>query len=180
MSIKNLWSLNIDELLVADKLKDNFKKTNYEVFFPLNSQMKDIDLILLNLKNYYAKSIQVKGSRTYEPTKAEIERYGKGGAAWFRIDKDYIFKPKNRVDYYVFVLHCFSNGEHRKEIKINYLVIPINQFRKICSKKTVRKGGYYHFFIWLDSDDKRAFDFNNKGQDVVFLSKYLNNWKLIK
>ena len=60
MGIKNLWSLNIDEALVANQLKQELSKKDYEVFFPLNSQLKDIDLTLFNLKkknsdwsNYY-------------------------------------------------------------------------------------------------------------------------------
>lgn len=76
MSIKNLWALNVDELLVADQIKQVFKKKEYDVFFPLNSQMKDIDLMFINLKTKKNQSIQVKGSRTYQPRESEIRRYG--------------------------------------------------------------------------------------------------------
>lgn len=178
MGIKNIWSLNVDELLVSDQLKNHLKKTNYEVCFPLNAQMKDVDLVLLNLKNNKAKTIQVKGSRTYEPTKSEIKRFGDGSAAWFRIDKDSIFNPSNKVDFYIFVLHNFVDGEIKKEIKVDYLIIPIEDFYKCCNKKTARKGNFYHFFIWIDSKKKRSFDFNNQNQ--IFLDKYLNNWELLK
>lgn len=180
MSIKNIWSLNVDELLVADQLKDYFSKNRYEVFFPLNSQMKDIDLILLNLKNNNTISLQIKGSRTYTPKKSEVERFGEGGGAWFRIDKASIFNPQNKIDFYVFVLHSFYDGEIKKEIRVNYLVVPEGNFKKICSKKAVGKGGYYHFFIWIDPRGKRSFEFNNKGGKTFPLSKYINNWKLIR
>ena len=73
MSLKNLWVLNIDELLVVDNLKAKFSKKEYEVFFPINSQLKNIDLIFTNLKRNKYKSIQVKGSRTYEPQPKEKE-----------------------------------------------------------------------------------------------------------
>ncbi|EKD94261.1 MAG: hypothetical protein ACD_26C00145G0004 [uncultured bacterium] len=180
MPTKNLWSLNIDELLVADKLKNFFKKGEYEVFFPLNSQMKGIDLILLNLKNNKVITLQVKGSRTWDPKKSEVKRYGEGSAAWFRLDKNSVFKSKNKIDFYILALHCFHDADHKKEIVINYLIIPTRQFRIICSKKTLRKGGYYHFFIWIDCKNSRTFDFNNSANRVIPLSKYLNNWKLIK
>ena len=180
MGIKNLWSLNIDEALVADQLKHNFNKKQYEAFFPLNSQMKDIDLLFVNLKKNKTKSIQVKGSRTYEPGKSEVEKFGEGSGAWFRLSKQSIIQPTNKVDFYIFVLHSFLNGEKKKEIKIDYLVMPINEFKKVCTKKTTRKGGYYHFFIWIDSKGKRSFDFNNKKGLEIYLSKYLNNWDLLK
>ena len=45
MTIKNLWSLNVDEVITAQKIKSELGK-EYEVFFPINSQLKDIDLLL--------------------------------------------------------------------------------------------------------------------------------------
>ena len=73
MVIKNLWSLTVDEAIVAEKI-NKFKtlKKNHQVFFPINSQLKDIDLILYNLQTQKTKSIQIKGSRTYDPQKKEI------------------------------------------------------------------------------------------------------------
>ena len=179
MGIKNIWSLNIDELLVADKLKRVFKKKDHEVFFPLNSQLKDIDLILINLKKGKSINFQVKGSRTYKPQKSETAKFGKGSAAWFTLKEKSIFKPTNKMDYYVFVLHSLIDGESKKEIKINYLIIPEKEFKKKVLKKIKRKGDKYHFFIWIDVDGKRSFDFNNRNK-IIHLSKYLDNWNVIK
>jgi len=111
MGIKNLWSLNIDELLVAGKIKYQLSKKDYEMFFPLNSQLKDIDLVLFNLKKRKSTTIQVKGSRTYQPSKSETERFGEGSAAWFALTKDAIFKPSNKIDYFIFVLHSIVDGD---------------------------------------------------------------------
>ena len=97
MSMKNLWTMNIDETLVADRLKTVFSKKDYEVFMPLNSQMKDIDLLLVKLDKYKVHSIQVKGSRTYEPSVSETKKYGNGSAAWFRIAKNSIVDVQNKV-----------------------------------------------------------------------------------
>ncbi len=180
MGIKNIWSLNVDEALVADKLKYNLDKKHYEIFFPLNAQLTDIDLILFNLKIKKSKTIQVKGSRTYTPSKSETEKYGEGSSSWFAINKEAVYRPKNKVDYYIFVLHSFEDGELKKEIKINYLIMPVEDFKRAASKKSIKEGSRYHFFIWIDDKGKRAFDFNNKGGKVILLSKYLNNWDLIK
>lgn len=179
MSMKNLWTMNIDETLVADKLKGVFSKSDYEVFMPLNTQMKDIDLLLVRLNKYKAYGIQVKGSRTYEPKISETKKYGYGSAAWFTIAKTSIVNTQNKVSCFVFVLHSFGDTENKKIININYLIIPINDLIKITEKKQMRKGDLYHFFIWVDSKDNRAFDFNNAGGKVIQLSKYLDNWDLV-
>ncbi len=176
MGLKNVWSLNVDELLVADKFKNKLSKKDFEILFPLNSQMKDVDLVLLNLKNNKIKSIQVKGSRTYEPRKTEVQRYGEGGAAWFRIHENSIFDTTNKVDYYIFVLHSLVNGEIKKEIKVDYLIMPIKDFIGYCKAKICRKGGYYHFIIWIDPKSKRSFDFRENKNNPYELSKYINNW----
>lgn len=178
MSMKNIWTMNIDETLVADKLKTVFSKTDYEIFMPLNSQMKDIDLLLVELKKYKVHSIQVKGSRTYEPSAKESEKYGNGSAAWFRIAKNSIVDTTNKVSCFVFVLHSFSDFETKKTISIDYLIIPTSDLVKITKKKQIRKGDYYHFFIWIDPKGKRAFDFNNAGKNVIDLNKYLDKWEL--
>jgi len=180
MGIRNTWILNVDELLVADKLKNQFSKKKFEVLFPLNAQMKDIDLVLIKLKNNKAITFQVKGSRTYEPTKPEVVRYGIGGAAWFRINKNSIFKASNKVDFYLFVLHSLVDGKTKKEIKIDYLIFPKNDFLKYCKNKKARKGGFYHFIIWIDSNKKRSFDFREDKEKPYQLSKFINNWALIK
>ena len=177
--MKNLWSLNIDELLVASRLKEKFSKSKYEVFFPLNSQMKDIDLILVSLKSYKTVRIQVKGSRTYSPRKSETQKWGEGSAAWFTITKKSIFNLKSGVSYYIFVLHSIYNGDIKKDIRINYLIIPVKEFRTFCQKKTIRKGEKYHFFIWIDPNGNRAFDFNNRKGKEIDLSKYIDNWDLL-
>lgn len=179
MGIKNFWALNVDELLVADQIKQTFNKKEFEVFFPLNSQMKDIDLLLVDLKNNKPKSIQVKGSRTFKPQKSETNRYGDGSAAWFTIDKDSIFKTANKIDFFIFVLHNFIDGDIKKEIKIDFLIIPIKDFMNVCSKKSLTSGHLYHFFIWIDEKNKRSFDFKNAKGKEIQLSKYLNNWKLL-
>src|SRR3989344_1943504 len=179
MSVKNLWSLNIDELLVVDKLKYSLNKTDYEVFFPINSQMKDIDLMIYNIKKRKVRTIQVKGSRTYTPRDSEVEKYGNGNDTWFALDYETIRHPRNRVDFFIFVLHSTFDGQLKKEITINYLIIPFNDLKKIVSRKS-RQSKKCHFLIWIDPRGKRAFDFRNRGGNQIFLSKYLDNWDLLR
>ena len=76
---KNFWSLNTDEAVVAGILRDETTK-NIEVLFPLNAQMKGVDLVLMNIENKKSVTVQIKGSRAYEPRKSEIKKYGAGSA----------------------------------------------------------------------------------------------------
>ncbi len=179
MGIKNLWTLNVDELLVTDKLKSYFNKKQYEIFLPVNSQMRNIDLIFYNIKKHKIITIQVKGSRTYNPRNSEIERWGKGSAAWFALDYEVIYNPHNKVDFFIFVLHSMLDGKLKKEIEINYLIIPSDDLKKIVSKKSKQRKKC-HFLIWIDPEGKRSFDFRNKGMKQIFLSQYLDNWDILK
>ncbi len=177
MGLKNLWSLQIDELVVTETLKSILGR-RYEVFIPLNSMLADIDLLLMNLNSRRCITLQVKGSRTYEPRKTETVRYGNGSATWFTLRKDRIFQPTNQIDFYIFVLHSFQDDSTKKSIVIDFLVVPTKEFRNICLKKKTRGGGNrYDFFIWIDPRGKRAFDIEGGAGTELEMSKYLNNWK---
>ena len=175
MAIKNFWSLNVDEAILVDKLKKELGK-NYEVFFPANSQLKDIDLIIYNLKNKKSSSIQVKGSRTYQTQRSEkID----GNASWNVIKTNSIFKPTNSIDFFIFVIHEEDLLIDKRKIKQHYLVIPIEDFRKITkNEKDERKTGFYHYSFVVKG--KKVVEINNKKRKKVDFSKYLNNFKLLE
>jgi hypothetical protein len=59
---KNLWSLNTDEAVVVGFLR-SYTSRNIEVLMPANAQMKDIDLVVMNMSSKKSLTIQVKGSR---------------------------------------------------------------------------------------------------------------------
>lgn len=177
MGIKNFWSLNVDEALVADKLQRELKKKNYDVFFPLNSQLKDIDLIVSNLKTRKSYFIQVKGSRTYEPQKREVLLYGDGRSSWFSIKYDSIFNTKNPVDYFIFIIHLEEKKSTKRDITLNYLVIPTKDLKKILtrSKKSTRVGKKFDFAFWINPEQKKVFDIRSSGKPTDY-TKYLNNF----
>lgn len=181
MAVKNFWSLNVDEALVADKLQSKLKDKAYDVFFPLRSQLKDIDLVLFNLKTKKAYTIQVKGSRTYKPQKREVERFGEGQSGWITIRRKSIFETQNHVDCFIFLLHLEILGKTKKDIELNYLVIPTEEFKKILiqSKKKIRKHDLYDFFIWINPKEKTAIDFN-EWNNVIDLTKFLNNFSIFE
>ena len=173
MAIKNLWSLSTDEAITADKIKRELGK-NYEVFFPVNSQLKDIDLVVFNLKNGTSKTVQVKGSRTYG---SNDEQY-----AWIVVKENSILKTTNKTDFFIFVWHVEKHNKGKRSIEQAYIVIPLDDLKKKClDEKTKRRTGYYHFYFWTDLK-KFAHDYptEKNAKKKVDFSKYLNNFKLLE
>jgi len=180
MTLKNVWSLNVDEALAAEQIGHKLGKKRYEVFFPANAQLKNIDLLLYNLEESTVKTIQVKSSRTWEPAPIERKRYGEGSSSWIIVEKKSIDEPINKVDFYIVVLHNLIDSTTKKIIKNNYLIFPRVEFKKICSGKKANKDGDFHFYIWIDDKGKRAFDFHDDKNNPIPMDKYLDNWELLK
>ena len=181
MTIKNIWSLNVDEAIVAEKIKKELGK-KYEVFFPINSQLKDIDLLIQNPKTGKSKAIQVKGSRTWNVKGSRRKKLGWGeiNSSWFKIKKSSIFSTTNKIDFFIFVTHEPELSRQNRRIKQNFLIIPLEDFRKITkSKKSPPKSGdYWYYFVVKDKKSVDTRD-TKSGKPIDF-SKYLNNFDLLK
>ena len=178
MAIRNFYSLTVDEAILADRLKENSKKYgNFEVFIPTTPRLKDMDLILMNMKNREIKTIQVKGSATYTPRKSETAKFGAGNSAWIQINKKSIFDTQNKVDFFVFVIHNFIDKEStssvRKDIRTNFIIIPSDEFQKKLENKKLLKNGQYSFFFWVNNETKTVTEFSGK-QYTQDYSEYLN------
>lgn len=167
---KNLWSLNTDEAVVAGILRNAVPK-HVDVFMPLNAQLKDIDLLLINLRTKKSLTIQVKGSRAYEPKKSEIEKNQYGSAGWFYFHADIIHKCT--ADLFIFLIYVLEeSGNGRRNILPHTLAIPSKELRKLCRKyKKLGKNGMYNFFFWIDPVKRKSFEFRDMQFDT---SKFLD------
>jgi len=174
MTIKNFWSLSTDEAIVAEKIKKELGKV-YEVFFPINSQLKDIDLVVFNLRKGSSITVQVKGSRTYS------DKYGQW--SWITVPYDKIFRTTNKTDFFIFVWHILNQTELTRKIEPAYIVIPLKDLQKKCkNEKNMRSNRTYHFVFKKDSD-KKAYDYpaeKNAKKEKIDFSKYLNKFELLK
>ncbi len=168
---KNFWSLNTDEAVVAGILRNETNK-NVEVFMPLNAQMKDIDLMLLNTRNGNSLTLQIKGSRAFEPKKSEIREYLFGSAGWFFFPREAI--SDTLADWFVFLVYVIEQhpATGRRYIEPHVITIPTKNLLKLVDKyKQIGKTGKYNFLLWVDPKRARAFDFHDKKFD---LTKYLD------
>ena len=182
MGIRNIWSLTVDEALVISEIKQKLGRY-YEVFLPANSQLKDIDLILMNMEEIKPITLQVKGSRTWEVTDKRKQKYGDGSSTWIQISRKSIWEPSYRIDFFIIVLHNLVDttykGTTKKQMKINYLIIPANELKKrICEKKKSGKSDIYNFYFWIDDKEKRVFDYRDKVE--IYFSDCLDNWDILK
>lgn len=180
MGVKNFWSLNVSEALVADKIKTKLGK-EYMVFFPIKANLKDIDLVLMNLVKGSTKTIQVKSSRAHVPLKYEASRYGEGSTGWIQISKKCISDSTYKIDYFILVSHSIYNDGKRLKIDVHYFVIPSSDLKDIVSRKKLLKSGGYDFFLWMDRQGKRYFDFNVKDKSkTIDLKPYLEKWESLE
>lgn len=182
-SYKNFWSLNTEEVIVANILRKNTKK-EIEVYIPLNAQMKDIDLVMVNLKNKITKTIQVKGSRAYEGNKKQINEYEYGSYSWIDLNIDSL--KKSIADYFIFMIYVLNqqNIKGKGSIYITHHTITISRAELINKSGIYKKSGQgkYRFQIWINPKKKKAFDFvslkdKNKKEDF---SDYLDKKGLEK
>lgn len=171
VAYKNFWSLNTDEAVVAGILRNKTKK-EVEVLMPLNAQMKGVDLYLINTKTKKVVSVQVKGSRAYEPKKSEVIKYGEGSAGWFFFPKEVV--ENATADFFCFLIYILEEEEKigRRIISPHLILIPTESLKKeTLNNKKTHGPGRFSYKIWIDPIKQESFDFRDKKID---LSKYLN------
>lgn len=193
--MKNLWSLQVGEAVVAEELSKRFPpKDKYQVFIPLNNQLEDIDLILADLYKKRYVTLQVKESNTREKQyPKEKIRWG-----WFRINKNKLGKQKIKaVDYYVFLRHSLTE---KREFDNDFIIVPSEDLGSKMEKGETRIYGKgfctYNFELihkkGCKKDDPEGYNCNKKNceardikigknkEKVGEYSKYLNNFEQLR
>jgi len=169
---KNFWSLNTDEAVVAGILRDETDR-DIEVFLPLNAQMKDVDLICVNMENRKILTIQVKGSKAYEPKKNEVEKFGDGSTGWFFFPKKSI--EKSTADYFIFLVYIIEQHPHtgRRSIEPHTITVPTHKLKELVKIHKIPHGkDRYSFYFWVNPKKKIAFDWRDERYDVsMYLDK---------
>jgi len=170
MGIKNFWSLHVDEALVADKI-NSLKEL--EVFFPVNSQLEDVDLIVYNKKNHKTMTVQVKSSKSWKSGNYE---YSSQRVPLAKIN------PK-KVDFFVFSCYFTTITKNQKKIESRFIVIKTTKLLEIIKKtKSVKRGlCKFSFNLYKGKiadywDLKKTID-SNKGVDYT---PFLDNFKQFK
>ncbi len=179
VSFKNFWSLNTDEAVVTGLLRDAVTK-DVEVLMPLNTQMKGVDLVIMNVKTKKVITLQVKGSKAYEPGEESTAVYGDGSTGWFFLNTDTIHKAT--ADYFIFLVYVIEQSSRtgRRYIKPHTITIPV-EVLSILSKKhktphKVKSGGSrYSYYLWVNPSEKKAYDVREAKEGNKYdVSEYLD------
>jgi hypothetical protein len=176
VAYKNFWSLNTDEAIAAGILRNKTPKDT-EVLIPLNAQMKGIDLYLISNKTKKLVTIQVKGSRAYEPKNSETKKYGEGSAGWFFFKKEVVID--GTADYFCFLIYVLEEDKKqgRRLIKPHTILIPTKVLKENSLKyKDSHGDNRFSYKIWVNPSKKEAFDFRDENKKGRFsFDNFLDN-----
>ena len=137
--------------------------------------MKDVDLVLVNIKNKKSFTIQVKGSRAYEPQKRETERYGDGSAGWFFFPRPVL--DKSTADYFIFLIYILEQSPKtgRRTIEPHTIIVPTEKLKYFVKKyKKPHGDNRYSFYFWVNPKTKKAFDFRENRNKPYSYDEYLD------
>ena len=125
----------------------------------------------MNVKNKKIVSVQVKGSRAYEPKPSEVKKFGEGSTGWFFLSHD-VF-DKSSADFFLFLVYvvCDSSKTGKRSIETHTITIPTKKIKELCKKYKKPHPDRYSFYFWVNPEEKKAFDFRDQYYDV---SQYLD------
>lgn len=168
---KNFWSLNTDEAVVAGILRSETHR-NIEVLMPMNAQMKGVDLVVMNVDNKKIATIQVKGSKAFEPKKSEILKYGHGNVGWFYLEEKTIFRAT--AEYFIFLVYIIEEDAKigRRTLSPHSIIIPTKKLQELTRKYKKIHGVRFSYYFWINPKTKEAFDIRD---EKFYVSEYLDN-----
>lgn len=168
--VKNFWSLNVDEALVANWLKQkDTLGSNYEIFFPINAQLEYVDLIVFNKENQKTTTIQVKSSQSY------LEKKGNYWVSGHRFEKKKINSKK--VDFFIFTCYypkTLEKDQTSRDINEHYVVFTTKELEKYVKKykdAKMIKTGKIGFSFYIDPENNK----NRLFEDWQIKDKYIKN-----
>ena len=172
MPVRNLWSLEPGECIVAEEILDKIKEA--EVFFPVH----DVGVDLLVVRGRKHVGIQVKESRYY---KSRTWKSGHVGHSWHQVKKIKFERSKDKVNFYVFLTYLPIQSEHKvSSFGYKFLIVPSSELEKRTTVKDAGKRSIYSFcFHFQDKnvwDERVTATLENPLTDY---SRFLNAWDLV-
>jgi hypothetical protein len=148
LPVRNLWSLEPGECIVAEELLNKLKTV--EVFFPL----RDVGIDLLAVRGGKYVGLQVKESRYFTHRRWKS---GHVGHSWHQIKKEKFLKGKNKIDFYVFLTYLPFLAEHKVgKFEYKFLVVPSAELEK---RMTIKSPGSKKIFSFcFHFEDGKAWD----------------------
>lgn len=172
MPVRNLWSLEPGECIVAEEILN--KLEDAEVFFPVH----DVGVDLLVVRGEKHVGIQVKESRYYI---GHTWKSGHVGHSWQQLKKIKFDRSKGKVHFYVFLTYLPIQGEHKvSSFGYRFLVVPSSELERRMTVKDPGKKSIYSFCFHFQ--DKNVWDervIATLDNPLTDYSQFLNAWDLI-
>jgi len=174
MAVKNYWSFEPGETIVAEKLIQKFK--DYDFYFPLKD--KGIDILGVHKKTNKTIKFQVKESRYYAKEKH----------SWHEESVKNIDENRERCDFYIFVTYIPSYllvNQEKPSFKTDFIIVPMKELLRRTKRKTPTKKGKQAFYFSYDFEKNKVLEIRQKGKvwkddhDFDYTS-FRNNWEIIK
>jgi hypothetical protein len=177
--MKPIFTIHAGEYLVAAHIEQEYKKV--KIWLP--SKDTGIDLLLTNIDNSKATSLQVKFSKDFNVTHAKEQfRQRIKGSGWWSLTRDKI--EKSTADFWVFVLYGV------KQKSCDFVILKPKELLDIFDK-TKRTDKSIQCYITV-TENETAFETrgltdkdmeqicSDKFKDEIRdLSGYLNIWEPI-
>lgn len=172
LPVRNLWSLEPGECIVAEELLDRLK--GVEVFFPVH----DVGIDLLVVKEKKHVGIQVKESRYYG---SRTWKSGHVGHSWHQLKRIKFERSRGKVDFYIFLTYLPIQAEHKvSSFGYKFLVVPSSELEKRVAIKDAGKKSIFSFCFHFQ--DKNVWDERvtaTLDEPLTEYSQFLNSWDLI-
>lgn len=167
MPLRNMWSLQPGEVLVAEEILNKIPGT--AVYFPV----RDVGVDLLVAKSKQHCGVQVKESRYYSTKKWHN--------SWHQVSEKNLYpqaSSKRTVpDFFVFLTYMPDYGKTKlSAFKELYIVLPIRELiARVGAKR--QSGEVYSFCFSFDGQRVSDIREEYEGSDYT---PFLDNWKLIE
>ena len=172
MPVRNLWSLEPSECIVAEEILDKLKGT--EVFFPVH----DVGIDLLVVKGRKHVGVQVKESRYYI---GRAWKSGHVGHSWHQIKKEKFLKGREKIDFYIYLTYLPVLAEHKvSKFDNKFLIVPSAELEKRMTIKYPGSKKIFSFCFHFEDgkvwDERVTVGLDNPLMDY---SQFLNAWDLV-
>jgi hypothetical protein len=170
MPIRNLWSLEPAECIVAEELQQR----GFEVYFPI----RDVGVDLLVTKGEEHIKIQVKESRYYPRHRWKS---GHVGHSWHQVKERKL--RESEADFFIFLTYLPIHGEHKvSKFQNVFLIVPKHELEKRSEVKDSGKSKLFSFCFHFEKtqevyDERITVPITNELADY---SQFLGAWNLLQ
>jgi hypothetical protein len=116
-------------------------------------------------------TIQVKGSRAYEPSKKSSIQNGAGSGGWWFLDEKTITSAT--ADYFIFLLYVIEDRANlgRRTLTPHSIVIPTIKLQELTLLNKKLYANRFSYYFWINPQTQEVYDTRD---NKYYVSEYLD------